>query len=71
MPQKRHHSVIEAATNLAVGMAISWALTFLVLPWWGFEPTPGQAIEITAVYTVASFVRSYAIRRVFTALWGG
>ena len=66
MPQKRTHSAVEAATNLGVGMVVSWVLTFLVLPLWGLEPTAGQAVEITAVYTVASFVRSYAIRRVFS-----
>ncbi len=58
-------SALEAAISTAIGFAVSWALTFYVLPLWGFEPSTGQALGITAVYTAASFLRGWAVRAVF------
>ena len=63
--QMKRHSLMEAATNIIVGIALSWLLTFFVMPFWGFNPTIGQALEVTAVFTVVSFARSYALRRIF------
>lgn len=57
--------VLEAFTSTAAGFAVSWVLTFWVLPLWGFAPSAGQALQITAVYTVASFLRSWAVRAAF------
>lgn len=55
----------ETAISTALGFAISWALTFHVLPLWGFAPSHGQAVQITLVYTAASFIRGYAVRAAF------
>ena len=63
MSQSRSASLIEAATNVTCGLVVSWAITVLVLPVWGFEPSLTEALEITAVYTVASLIRSYGVRR--------
>lgn len=68
MRQSRKVSAIEAFTSVAIGFCVSWVLTFYVLPWWGFEPSIRHASEITAVYTVASIIRSYAVRRIFNGL---
>jgi hypothetical protein len=65
--QKRSHSFYEALTNVAVGIAVSGLITYYILPVWGFEPRIVQALEITAVYTLASVVRSYIVRRAFNA----
>lgn len=61
----------EAATSTAVGFAVSWALTFWALPLWGFAPQVGQAVGITAIYTVASFLRSWAVRKAFRRIGNG
>ena len=66
MKQSHASSLRESFANLGVGIAVSWLITFWVLPWWGLEPSVGQAVEITLLYTVASVVRSYALRRAFT-----
>lgn len=58
-------SAIESATSTAIGFAVSWALTFWVLPLWGFAPSHGQALGITAVYTLASFLRGWGVRAAF------
>ena len=67
----RRLDATEAVTSTAVGFAVSWALTFAVLPLWGLHPSAGEAVAITAVYTAASVVRGYAVRRAFRALAGG
>lgn len=58
-------SLLEAIASTAIGFAVSWALTFLVLPYWGFTPSPGQALHITLIYTGASLLRSWAVRAAF------
>lgn len=63
--QSRWHSAIEAATNIVVGVAVSWVLTYTVLPFYGYAPSIGQATEITGIFTVASMIRSYGLRRIF------
>jgi hypothetical protein len=59
--QSRRGSAVEAVVNLAVGYGVSLGLT-----WWWFSVTPRQAAGASVVFTVASLVRSYGVRRVFT-----
>ena len=58
-------TLLEPIISTGAGFFVSWALTFYVLPLWGFAPNTGQALGITAVYTAASFIRGYAIRAAF------
>jgi hypothetical protein len=58
----------EALANATVGLAVSWAATFTLLPWWGFAPSLGQSAGITATFFALSFARSWAIRRAFRRL---
>tara|TARA_R110002126_G_scaffold3509_3_gene20110 strand:+ start:5415 stop:5624 length:210 start_codon:yes stop_codon:yes gene_type:complete len=62
-------TAIETSISTALGFAVSWALTFHVLPLWGFAPSHGQAMQITAVYTAASFARGFAVRAFFKSLY--
>jgi len=55
-------SALEALCNAAIGLVVSWTLTLTVLGY-----TPAQSAGITAMFFVASFARSWAIRRVFKA----
>lgn len=63
--QSRSMSAVEAAANIAVGYAISVALTAIVLPLFGYDVTGADALGISAVFTVASLLRSYGLRRWF------
>lgn len=63
--QTRSMSAVEAITGTAVGFAVSWLLTLTVLPLFGYAVTLGHSVGITAIYTVASILRGYAIRRAF------
>ena len=63
--QSKTHSLIETITNTASGLLISYALTLFCLPIWGITPTMGEAGQITIMFTVASLLRGYAVRRIF------
>ena len=63
--QSRSLSALEAIVSTAVGFAVSLALTFTVLPLFGYAVTAGHAWGITAIYTAASILRGYAVRRLF------
>jgi len=65
MSQSRLHSSMEAGANIVAGILISAALTYWVLPVWGLVPKLHEALEITALFTAASFARQYGLRRVF------
>jgi hypothetical protein len=61
--QSRAGSAAEAAINVAVGLGVSYLLTL-----WLTGATLAQAAHWSAWFTVASLVRSYALRRLF-ARW--
>ena len=61
-------SAIEALCNAFVGLAVSWAVTFYALPFWGLTPSASASAGITAMYFGISFARSWAIREAFRRL---
>jgi hypothetical protein len=63
--QRRSVSLMEATASTAIGFSVSLALTFTVLPAFGYAVTAPDAWGITAIYTAASILRSYAVRRAF------
>lgn len=65
MTQSPRMSMAEVGTNYAIGISVSWLLSWYVLPYWGFEQSVGSATAVTAIYTVTSIIRAYAIRRTF------
>ena len=66
--QSRKHSAAETIASTAIGFGVSWIATIIVLPWFGFPATTGQAFGIVCIYTVLSLVRGYVVRRLFNAL---
>lgn len=57
---------IEALANAAVGLCVSWAATYWLLPpLFGIAPSPGQSAGITAMFFALSFSRGYLIRKAF------
>jgi hypothetical protein len=56
----------EAATNAIIGLAVSWAATFYLLPpLFGIAPSAGQSAGITGLFFALSFVRAWALRAAF------
>jgi len=69
--QSRLASFAEAWANIAVGFGINFAANLIVLPWFGFAVTAGDAFGIGLVFTAISLARSYVLRRWFNGLWWG
>lgn len=63
--QTRRMSAFETFTSTAVGFVVSWLLTVTVLPMFGYAVTMGHSLGITAIYTAASLLRGYLVRRAF------
>ena len=57
---------IEALTNAAIGLVVSWAATLFVL---GYTAT--QSAAITAMFFGLSFARAWIIRAAFRRLGRG
>ena len=66
--QSRLMSFIEAWANVFVGYLVSVAANYIVLPWFGFHVSAGQAIGIGVIFTAISLVRSYLLRRCFNRM---
>ena len=66
--QSQSHSFAEATTNIVVGFVVSVALTALLMPAFGHHVTLPQNIALTSVFTIASFIRAYGLRRLFNQL---
>lgn len=64
----RCSDLIEALTNAGVGLLVSWVATFSLLPLWGLHPDAASSAGITAMFFGLSFVRSWALRKLFRSL---
>ncbi|MFC6046349.1 hypothetical protein ACFPYM_00665 [Methylobacterium hispanicum] len=63
--QSRRMSLAETVANTGSGMLISWLIGLVVYPAFGFPVGAGQALALTAIFTVVSVARGYAWRRAF------
>lgn len=68
MTQSRLQSFVEAWAGTVVGFIMSLGLSTIVYPMFGHAFTLAQNFWIVTIFTVASVVRGYAVRRVFNAL---
>jgi len=58
-------NALEALTNALIGLCVSWAATYWLLPIWGFAPSPMASLGITGTFFVLSFIRAYVLRLIF------
>ena len=65
MSQSRRSSLAESIANLVAGYLVSLAVQIVTFPMFGMQPTIGENLSIGAIFSVASVVRSYALRRAF------
>lgn len=63
--QSKKNSAIEIAVNVGSGYFLSVILTFFMFPLFGITVPIGSSMIITAIFTIASYIRGYAIRRIF------
>lgn len=61
--QTRREAIIEVWIGIVVGFALNWTLNFLLLPLVGAKFTAMQNFMLGWIYTLASVLRGYTIRR--------
>jgi heme/copper-type cytochrome/quinol oxidase subunit 4 len=66
--QTRLSSLAESVINVVVGFMVSLVLTAIVLPTYGHPVSFADNVEITTIFTIASIIRSYVLRRFFNRL---
>ena len=67
MNQTRLGSLIEALMNIGIGLMVSVVANAIVFPRFGFQPTMGENVAISVIYTAISIARQYILRRWFNA----
>jgi hypothetical protein len=68
--QSRRMSMIEVATNIAIGLVVSFISQIAIFKLYDIHISVTQNIEITIWFTVISIIRSYLIRRWFNSMKG-
>jgi hypothetical protein len=68
MSQSRKGSATEAVINMAVGLCVSFAVNTVVYPLFGWHISGTANVELVAIYTAVSIIRSYCLRRLFNAI---
>lgn len=63
--QTRLSSLIEALIGTAIGFLVSLLLTAWLLPKYGHAVSWSDNFQITSVFTIASVLRAYLLRRFF------
>ena len=68
MKQSRTLSLVEAATNVAVGYVVAIATQIVVFPWFGIETGLAEHMTIGLAFVGVSLARGYLLRRLFEGL---
>lgn len=66
--QSRTMSLVETCAGTAAGFILTLILQALVYPLFGLHMTFATNLWLTIIFTVASIVRGYVLRRVFERL---
>jgi hypothetical protein len=61
-------SLVEAATNVVVGLSRALATQLAIFPLFGIVASLTHNLLISSIFTAVSIGRSYALRRVFEAI---
>jgi len=67
--QTKRMSLIETLTGITIGFLVSMLLTAFVFPLYGHHINLVDNLQITVVFTVASVIRGYFVRRFFVRVW--
>lgn len=68
MSQSRALSAAEAAMNVVVGWVVALGTQLALFPIVGLQASVPQHVALSVTFTLVSFLRSYALRRVFEKL---
>ena len=65
--QTRKHSLVEAIANVTVGYLVAVLSQVLIFPFFDIQISIGENFLMGLWFMAISIVRSYALRRLFTA----
>ncbi len=66
MSQSRWDSFMEANVSTAVGFVVAWLVQqYIITPLFHTGSSAGDNFMIVTIFTVASLLRGYAVRRYF------
>jgi hypothetical protein len=63
--QTKKYSFIESLTNTFTGLLVSFAIQLIIYPVLNIPVNISQNVIITLVFTFASIIRGYLVRRLF------
>ena len=66
--QSKKLSFIESTVQTFIGLAVSFIIQLIIYPVLDIPVTVTQNIIITLVFTIASIVRGYFVRRLFNKI---
>lgn len=66
--QSKKLSFIESTVQTFIGLAVSFVIQLIIYPVLNISVTVTQNIIITLVFTIASIVRGYFVRRLFNKI---
>lgn len=66
--QSKKHSVFESIVNTIIGLVSSYVIQLIVFPLYGIKISHSTNLQITLIFFIISFTRSYLIRRAFNKL---
>lgn len=66
--QHKHMSLIESIVNVIIGYFLTVLIQYLIYPLFGIVIPAQQALFISGLIVLISFVKNYALRRLFNAL---
>jgi hypothetical protein len=66
--QSKKYSRYESLTNTLAGLVVSFVIQLIIYPLLNIAVTLPENILITFVFLLASYVRSYVIRRIFNKI---
>lgn len=67
MHQTKWDSLVETVIGTAIGFVISYFISLATSPLWNMMPKALAGFVITSIFTVASLIRSYHVRRWFNS----
>lgn len=68
MKQSKKKSALESITNVIAGLIISFSIQVVIYPFLDIPVTYSEMGIITIIFFIASFLRSYFIRRLFNRI---
>ena len=66
--QNKKLSLIESLTNTFTGLFVSFVIQIIIYPLMDIPVRIEQNVIITLVFTIASILRGYIVRRIFNKL---